>query len=455
MITVFFSQIAPSISENSNTQNSDQLDALIKGYIDYLLNSKLYSVFMSIDTNLCDAQASVLYLHIKGQACMYKKMRREYPVTYRAKDVSALRMPCHTINTIFETPTDAIWMMSVHRTLNINMTIYDSFMPFSDNCKKHFIAFYDGNTKSSKALILQLCGHIQMESMYSSTSDAILMTSLKSHVTIHTVHVFAGYQVNDKTNAYRLTGNRIDIPPSIMSNIIPSFMVYEYDSMYYVWYISTDISFAKHQETTMLNHYEYTCQQKRNEKMISSYVSHLKLVIHHYICSSKTSYIAVQKGLLPSRWIIDSHEYDKFVLCSDNSSGFENVTLNSHFHHSIHLHAQLPMGHLSLKLIFMNNVHPILSKSIIYDDHDDDNDTVAQRIIQDNDLVYVNNVGYGIINFRYASLHFTQLTTVDKPLTITGANIYSAQIQNKDVKSFGITKGKISFFYHELISFVK
>ncbi len=279
----------------------------VQRYVDYLMSLQVLSMTKISQTNIISAQISVLHLHIHGEHCLYSGIRTD-PLKYKGTGLMHFSHPCRVIDRIFDSPTLAIWQITVHRSYVINVTIYDAYVPYSDNCRKHFISLYEGINQSNETSISQHCGHVMMESMYTLSNKALFVITCNSRAPPHTVHLLMGYQLINVNTAYRSSGDSVNIPPGLHSNIAPSFMIHELDSTFYVWYIMADVLFVNNHPTKKLNPYGlYSCKKKRrwHGKKPPAYMSFFNVKIKNYSCTGRDSYIAVHRGLLPSRWIVD------------------------------------------------------------------------------------------------------------------------------------------------------
>ena len=104
-----------------------------------------------------------------------------------------------------------VWMITVHRTFMINVTIHKGFVPFSVSCEHRgsHISLYEGHSNCTDYncdnLIEWFCGHVHMEHVYSRGNEATLITSSDINNVPFPASICASYHVLASGVAHRFS----------------------------------------------------------------------------------------------------------------------------------------------------------------------------------------------------------------------------------------------------------
>ena len=233
------------------------------------------------------------------------------------------RSPCGTVQHFPNNAVFAKWLITVHSSFMINITIHKAYVPFSEWCRPDFLVINEGHQLRAMSMIESFCGHILLESVYTMFNKAMLMSVNPAVLT----HLTASYQVHQQGYAYRFIGNQLFKfwqHYSIAVQDRPKIIIYASRHIEYVWHYVTPHLLA---------------YQPFSHPVVAS--------ITKFICSTKLSFLVMKEGLLPIQWV---KQYGQHFLC--NSSTPFNISLSKHMYFTILLSREIFEPNFTFKMTF-------------------------------------------------------------------------------------------------------
>jgi hypothetical protein len=215
------------------------------------------------------------------------------------------RMPCGIINFNSRVAMDASWLISVHALFMINITIFETYIPYADDCKNNYISVYEGHNVIGNQLLGRMCGHVLHESFYTKYHQAKLHCVV---VLLRPMAFHAEYNIQIQGYAYRGLPTKIlgsanfelDIPDPA------SWLYFNQNFVEYIWYYT--LSTFPVPLTNIFG------RQAELENTIS-HIHGIEICITEFVCQDNTSQLRMYDGLLPLGWI---KQYREVCTCSED-----------------------------------------------------------------------------------------------------------------------------------------
>ena len=262
---------------------------------------------------LTSLKESTLYLKQRGYDINnLKQMKFElvqrvfaYKMCKHSKDKASnlnLHTPCSYVYFNSWTPTSRSWSISVHQLFMINITIYKSFVPYSDSCSPHNVQIHEGHNLNNDSLIELFCGHTYMESVYTRYNKGLLHITFDTIVIYSAVTLHAGYQIHDQGVAYRYHMDDTHLPLGSIVNIQTSLNLQHTVTTINIWYLSNQVYSSLKESghdpelwNRQLCLEKGKCKRMRNENPL---ITHVQQDILTYRCSQNSSHIEIFHGML-------------------------------------------------------------------------------------------------------------------------------------------------------------
>ena len=193
---------------------------------------------------------------------------------------AVLTAPCFDFLTFTSwIPESKTWHITVHEVFMINITIYKSFVPYSDLCSPHNVQLHEGHSINNDSLIEKFCGHTYMESVYTKYNRGLLYIMFNTTVIYSAVMLYAGYQIHDQGVAHRHNYKHKSILPPGTVNVKPSLTLHFMETIINIWYMSNEVYI--------------------NNTSDKSATTDVEIEIVEFVCLIKPSDISIFTGLLP------------------------------------------------------------------------------------------------------------------------------------------------------------
>jgi hypothetical protein len=194
----------------------------------------------------------------------------------------------------------------------INVTIHDTYVPYTDWCLPHAVSVYEGHNITVKHLIESFCGHVLAETVYTKKHLALLQLHVNKTIPPAAIKILVSYQTHIQGYAYRFNGTswNCTVPRtwklkmytqktrySASGVLIPSWVSFTYKHIKFVWYIVNSIQ------------PDYSNRRIRH-------INACQLTIRQFICKSRLSALSIQPGLLPLSWLDTKSDDQHMVHCN-------------------------------------------------------------------------------------------------------------------------------------------
>ena len=249
-----------------------------------------------------------------------------------------VRNPCsittlHTWQPIFK-----YHLLSVHRSLSLNITIHKAYVPFTDGCKPHYLAAYEAHHKDvldylgnkdayarpDKHALDYFCGRIHNEMVFTRSNKGIFVINVETNILPRIITVVVSYQPITKLSAFKTT--HVSLPSTWNVNIQPEALFFIKQKLQYFWYLSNKIY-----------------QNDRHE--INLYRWHINVISLR--CENPLSHMALYPGLLP--WYWTQWRVPPYGTRYCNVRGETSVLLTFHMHATVVLNLH-PQERVSLNM---------------------------------------------------------------------------------------------------------
>ena len=219
------------------------------------------------------------------------------------------------------------WLIQVHKTFMINVTVFKAYVPFTDLCSPHTVGVYEGHEAMNDTLIEKFCGHVSMETVYTKHNKGLLRIQAFADMLLLPISIQAQYEIHEQGAAYRF-GSKHSCWPSA-STLSPSLIIRMASRLHYYWYFS------------QLEFYAYNTAP-----------SHVRLTIHTCIAQHSTR-IAVYPGLLSHFW--RQWRVRHYTTQQCNITGPQKIDLNFHLYATIYVNVAISDQIFSIKMTFIYN----------------------------------------------------------------------------------------------------
>ena len=291
----------------------------VQTVLNYALNRK-YSSFLHIFYN---TQRSV---HTLYNQCF-------------SQSVGEIRKfsPCgHFVFITAEKRMEYVWYFEtiyVTSNFNFNITIHNSYVDYSDDCKRSSIKVVNGFTIKNNMHVSTYCGHIVSETMYTRYNKAhmLLLTGTYYATTIKAV-----YQAHIQGLAFSLSGiNASLLDLTINVTGIP-YSVYKVGGhLDYIWYYTHAIR------------YGMNLQDVPKSSPLRRPALYANVTVHAFQCRGRHTFLHITHGLLPYSWLPQVEGQHLFCNLTSNYS----VDVSGHRFFSILL--QVALDEIPL-ILFIN-----------------------------------------------------------------------------------------------------
>ena len=221
-----------------------------------------------------------------------------------------LIMPCAYLYFKSQVPASRTWHILVHGKFMINITIYKSFVPYSDLCAPHNIQIHEGIIMDNNTLIEKFCGHTYMESVYTRYNRASLSVIVNTDIIYPDVTLHAGYQIHDQCVAHRYAMRQVHLPDNITVNIHPRLILNHIKNMVKeftaIWYLSNHVytnESREYDDNEKLHEFlsrsgTYYTPKCSNISATKHILTHIQLTVLSYTCTINSSHIKLFHGLI-------------------------------------------------------------------------------------------------------------------------------------------------------------
>ena len=253
--------------------------------------------------------------------------------------------PLKTMSFTSQQPTSQRWLISVHDSFMINVTIFKSYVPFTDLCSPHNVGVYEGHEDMNDTLIEKFCGLMSMENVYTKYNKALLQIQASTNMLLFPMSLYARYEVLDQGAAHRFTGKYIScLPRYWLTSVKPSLVLQLASQQFYYWYISS-INIFK---------FDRWWHDIGDLDMIFTYTA---LQINSCTSTMNTVSIAVYPGLLSHYWIQWRVKPHATLHC--NLTEAAQINMDFHVYFTIKVE-KLMLDQVSLNMTFYHKLlsHP-------------------------------------------------------------------------------------------------
>ena len=282
----------------------------------------------------------IIYSIKKKHHCLARRLYAEEPrVEYLV----------FSFGRIMHTPsrdTEKSWVITVHKTMEINITIEKAYVPYSRLCRKSV-----GKESNDESVIRVIqhghfclhmwcrtqyyCGHVYKESVTTKYNSTITMQSLTFNVefVVFLDAIYQAYYVGS-------SADRVYTPYRWMSHQLSAFSSHFKTKIeqQYIWHIMSDISMV----------------QPEAQKVCLLYP---QIIISQFLCTTSQSVIKVYLGLL-NRYMALWRSQPKLVV-GCNLTGTQAFNSTDHMYTTVSLSTSDPDVVTWLTMVFQPTIHDI------------------------------------------------------------------------------------------------
>ena len=301
--------------------------------------------------------------------------------------------PCGALQYSTRVPSFKRWVISAHTDFMINITIIHAKIPYSRECVDN-IAVYDAFNISRYSLIESVCGHMNMEHIYTKNSIASVEINIKTLKPGFVASMWAKYQIHERGAAYKFRHPQLCLLNSINVNIEPSLVFFLNHHLKYLWYMSSSIYYKSSSwgHTTKIN----TSEVRSNSVSHNPIISHAQVLLQTYLCFSAISGIAVYPGLLNqylTQWRVPP--YSRY---SCNITQAQTISMTFHIHATIRAVVDIEDSSVFINMTFKLDKHAATTLSQM---------SIASKHSLTNDVLHRHgHLEYGTFASDFATLVF-------------------------------------------------
>ena len=287
--------------------------------------------------NFRDLRTTVqhLFTNIEYQSSCSKMY--EYPV---------LTSFCHTMYFHSSVPSAKQWRIHVHKSLMINITIEEAYVPYNTNCSLHNIEVYDGHIANESQLMDYFCGKISQESVYTKSNKALLAIKSNTSMLVYQVFITARYTTHIKGSAYKFFNSCL--PVHMTATVPPKSAFFFQMRLYYIWYLCNEVLYRNTME-----YYPYSTIAAADFDSYSSAMVSWTVQVHTFECEQNSTEVQVYPGLLPFRWFVWMVKPYYSVPC--NTTQEHSVKVDFHMYVTVRV-AVIPTVKIFLNMTFQDTV---------------------------------------------------------------------------------------------------
>ena len=353
-------------------ENWDTFHKKISRHIDFFMNIN-YTSHTSVVDGIC-----AMYIHTK----VY------YSCDELLNGSRLLILPCQSIYFHTWKPSYNRWVIRVHKSCSINITIIKAYVPVSHRyCIRDYLRVleYTNMPRELSAKMIDhytnsYCGRIQMESIYTRHNAAHVTLALSATYSSFETEMLLVYTSLLTSLAYKFT--LPPVPRYVVTNVPPSFSMFLGQLLHHYWYLTHGLVYTKSQYvkpyTSPKPGYAYQHTAIRNIRYKSALIVQY-IDITHFTCRGHEAQIHVYAGLLTVMSAQHKRQPFKTFHCYKNGKEFHRASINFHMHTTFVLslkplaivHANFTFGSYShhLKSLQIVNNMPYLSTNVYFAKH--------------------------------------------------------------------------------------
>ena len=130
----------------------------------------------------------------------------------------------------------------------IEITIYNSFITFTDDCSPNQIGLYEGHKITNGHIIETFCGHILHDLIFTKKNQALInvLTPARNEFDSFLIKLF--YQIHVIGFAYKCNGIDFQSPQNWVLRLqkSPNVIYWFKNKVTYIWYVLNTFNFNPH-----------------------------------------------------------------------------------------------------------------------------------------------------------------------------------------------------------------